>query len=408
MNTIIYKKPRGTIDICGVEYEKFIYYSFLLEELFKANGGTGLETPAFELENILLNKYGKEAENKLIFKLENLGSDSVEKYALRYDLTVPLERFIMENSIKKMRRYAIGKVYRRDQPSDGRFREFYQGDFDIVGENSSGMINEFVLLKMADTFLKSCGLTQYQILINDTKNLKTILVDKLGIGLDKFKNICQTIDKLDKCEYSELTDELSQKGLSLEQISELKVLLDLNFPVCDETKINFDKLKTYCQLFGFGDKLVFVPSMARGLDYYNGFIWEIKVDSFKPTIISGGRYDNLIPQTSMIGISFGLSRMMGLLKYDQVVWKELYYITTIGKSISLETKLKVMAFLENKLNIKIMLSDGENTKKLIKEINYCIGNKIRYMFVIGENEYASNKVILKDLQKETQEMVDLM
>jgi histidyl-tRNA synthetase len=100
--------------------------------------------------------------------------------------------------------------------------------------------------------------------------------------------------------------------------------------------------------------------------------------------------------------------MMGLLKYDQVVWKELYYITTIGKSISLETKLKVMAFLENKLNIKIMLSDGENTKKLIKEINYCIGNKIRYMFVIGENEYASNKVILKDLQKETQEMVDLM
>ena len=408
MNTIIYKKPKGTVDIYDIEYEKMGYYKSCLEELFKANGGIALETPVFELENILLNKYGQEAENKLIFKLENYGSDSSEKYALRYDLTVPLERFLIENGIKKMRRYEIDKVYRRDQPSDGRFREFYQGDFDIVGENNADMINEFVLLKMANSFLKLCGFTEYQIFVNDTSNLKTIIVDKLGVDPTKFKNICQTIDKLDKYEYSELVEELNQKGLNPVQIENLKILLDLNKPICDTTKNNYDKLKAYCKSFGFDEKISFVSNMARGLDYYNGFIWEIKIDSFKPTIISGGRYDNLIPNTSMIGISFGLSRMMGLLKYKEDAWKKLYYITSIGKTINLDIKLKVMAFLENKLNIKIMLSDGENTKKLVKEINWCIENKIRYMFVIGENEYLQNKVILKDLQNETQEIIDLI
>lgn len=407
-NSLIYKKAKGTIDIYDVEYEKLSYYKSQLEKIFKENGGIPLETPVFELENILLNKYGQEAENKLIFKLENYGSDSSEKYALRYDLTVPLERFLMENGIKKLRRYGINKVYRRDQPSDGRYREFYQGDFDIVGENNTDMINEFLLLKMASSFLKFCGFTEYQILINDTVNLKSILVDKLGINPDNFKNICQTIDKLDKYEYNELIDELNQKGLTLEQITNLKILLDLNEPICDTTKTNFNKLKTYCKNFDFDDKLMFVSSMARGLDYYNGFIWEIKVNSFKSTIISGGRYDNLIPGTSMIGISFGLSRMMGLLKYKEDIWKELYYITSIGKSINFEIKLKVMAFLENKLNIKIMLSDTENTKRLVKEINYCIENKIRYMFVIGESEYLDNKVILKDLQNSTQMTIDLL
>lgn len=403
---IIYRKPKGTIDIYNVEYEKLNFYKSELETIFKENGGIPLETPIYELENILLHKYGHEAEKKLIFKLENSGSEESDKYALRYDLTVPLERFIRENGIKKMRRYSIGKVYRRDQPSDGRFREFYQGDFDIIGENNSTMINEFILLKMADSFLKLCNLPDYQILINDTCNLKSILVDKLGINPTNFKNICQTIDKLDKYDYSELVEELKQKGLSQEQITTLKILLESTEPICDATKNSFNKLKTYCNNWNFDDKLIFRPSMARGLDYYNGFIWEIKINSLKSTVISGGRYDNLIPNTSMVGISFGLSRMLGLLKYEEPIWNNLYYITTIGKSINLEIKLKVMSLLETKYNIKIILSDNEISKKLVKEINYCIENKIRYMYVIGESEYLDNKVILKDLKNKTQELIN--
>ena len=178
MTTVIYKKPKGTIDFYDIEYDKFNYYKNKLEELFKQNGGIGLETPAFELENILLNKYGQEAENKLIFKLENFGSESSEKYALRYDLTIPLERFIIENGIKKIRRYEINKVYRRDQPSDGRFREFYQGDFDIVGENNTDMI------KSLDVILAILVLSIISIII-----LPLVLIKLIIDGLFKSNDI---------------------------------------------------------------------------------------------------------------------------------------------------------------------------------------------------------------------------
>jgi histidyl-tRNA synthetase len=405
---LIYKKPKGTLDIFDTEYEKISYYKTCIENIFKSNGGVGLETPVFELENLLLNKYGSEAENKLIFKLENYGSNMSEKYALRYDLTVPLQRFLIEHGIKKLRRYSINKVYRRDQPSDKRFREFYQADFDIIGENNTDMVNEFVLLKMANDFLQICGLTDFEILINDTNNLHLMIVDNLGISQTNFKNICQTIDKLDKYEYCDLAKELKEKGLNQEQIEKLKILLDMDRPLCSTSETNYQKLKSYCKSFNFDDKLIFTPSMARGLDYYNGFIFEIKLKSVKSTIISGGRYDNLIPDTSMIGISFGLSRIITVLNYEQNIWKELYYITEIGKTITFEIKLKVMKFLEEKFNIKIILSDCATNRKFIKEINHCIENKIKYMFVIGESEYSNNKIILKNLEKQTQEIIDLI
>ena len=407
MTTIIYKKPKGTLDLYDNEYNKFKYYKTQLEEIFIANNGIPLETPNFELENILLNKYGKETENKLIFKIENCGSDMSEKYALRYDLTIPLERFIIENGIKKIRRYSINKVFRRDQPSEGRYREFYQADFDIIGENNENMINEFILLKMAMSFLKICGIIDYKILINDTQNLKNILIDKIKINPNNFKDICQTIDKLDKYKYEEIKQELQEKGLNEIQIKELEILLNYEEPIDENTKIKFNKLKSYCDNFSFANKLFFTSNLARGLDYYNGFIFEIKVSNFKSTVISGGRYDNLIPNTTMIGISFGLSRLLGLLNYKDNEWKNLYYLTSIGKNIDFAIKLKVMAFLENKFDVKILLSDNENSKKLVKEINYCIENKIKFMFVIGENEYANNKIILKNLENKTQEIIDL-
>lgn len=407
MTSLIYKKPKGTLDLFDDKFNKFSYYKSILENVFIQNKGIPLETPVFELENILVNKYGEEAENKLIFKLHSSSSELSDKYALRYDLTIPLERFIIENGIKKLRRYSISKVYRKDQPSDGRYREFYQADFDIVGESNTDMINEFVLLKMAYTFLKKSNLENYEILINDTKNLKTILFEKVGINKNNFKSICQTIDKLDKYNFEELENEFIAKDLTKEQINSLKFILETNEIINDETKVNFNKLKSYCNELGFGNKLIFTSSMARGLDYYNGFIWEIKLKDFSPTIISGGRYDNLIPNTTMIGISFGLSRIMNLLNYEVCEWRDLYYLTSIGKSITINDKLKVMSILERKFGKDLIVSDTETPKKIIKEINYCIENKIRYMYVIGENEYKENKIIVKDLLTKTQELISL-
>ena len=216
----------------------------MLETIFIQNGGIPLETPVFELEDILLNKYD-DMGNKLIFKIEKYSSSlESEKYSLRYDLTIPLKRFILENGIQKIRRYSIGKVYRKDQPSEGRFREFYQGDFDIINENNSNMINEFILLKIAVAFLNKCNINNYKIFINDTNNLKYLLISIMNISNDK-------------------------------------------------------------------------------------------------------------------------------------------------------------------LDRQIIISDMSKSKKLIKEINYCIEHKIRYMYIIGENELINNKIIFKDLYLQQQQLINI-
>ena len=146
------KTPIGTFDIEGDIYELYEEYISYFKDLFKKYGGRGLETPVFEIRENLLNKYGDEAEKLLIFNLQDHGGDAQEKYTLRYDLTIPKIRYIISNKIKKDRIYSIDKVYRRDNPSSGRFREFYQVDFDIVGESNETMINEYLLFKILKYF----------------------------------------------------------------------------------------------------------------------------------------------------------------------------------------------------------------------------------------------------------------
>lgn len=148
------KTPKGTIDLFDASFDQMSFYKETAERLFKSYGGVGLETPLFELRENLLGKYGEEAESKLVFNLEDCKTEKGEKYTLRYDLTVPKMRMIKSKNILSKRIYSIGKVYRRDNPSIGRYREFYQADFDIVGESSDSMVNEFVLLKMATEFLQ--------------------------------------------------------------------------------------------------------------------------------------------------------------------------------------------------------------------------------------------------------------
>lgn len=403
------KPPKGTLDLYSDDYIKINKYKNQLEKMFIQEGGIGLETPVFEVRENLMGKYGDEAETKLVFNLEDIGSDLSEKYTLRYDLTIPKMRFVQSKSIDKARIYSIGKVYRRDNPSLGRFREFYQADFDIIGENSSTLINELVLLKMADKFICTNNLGSYKILINDTENLKYLLVEKLQINPNLFKSICSSIDKLDKYSFEEIEEELKTKGLDIEQIELLKEeLIKLN-PTNSSTGVLINKLIQMSKPYGFDKSIQFAPYMARGLDYYNGIIFEIVLDNFKSTVISGGRYDGLIGETSLIGISFGLSRMIDLLEDKKIKndWKPLYMLTCISNSISLETKLQIASKLEKKINQSIILSSEPVEKKLVKTITYCIQNYIKYLYVIAPNELVQNKIILKDLENSTQELIDL-
>lgn len=408
------KPPKGTLDLYSTEYEKISHYKSQLEKIFIQTGGIGLETPVFDHQSNLLGKYGEEAETKLVFNLEQTGTDDAEKYTLKYDLTVPKMRFVKSKSIDKARIYSIAKVYRRDTPSIGRFREFYQADFDIIGEDSKSLINEFILLKMAHQFIQTNNFGGYKILINDTSNLFHILVDLVGIEASKFKSICSTIDKLDKYSFEKLECEFKTKGLVDNQIQILKTILTNSTltPTNSETIKKIAKIKSMASHFGFDANIVFTPYMARGLDYYNGIIFEIVLDNYSSTIISGGRYDGLIENTSLIGISFGLSRIIGLvetigLMNNQNKWKQIYMLSTIQNSIDLDTKLSICSKLEKKFNQSIQICSEIKEKKLIKIITWCIQNHIKWLFIIAPNELSENKIILKDLENSTQELIEL-
>jgi histidyl-tRNA synthetase len=438
------KTPIGTMDLHNESYYEVKKYINYLETLFSNYGGKGLETPTFEIRENLLSKYGEEAENLLIYNLANNGSDMREKYTLRYDLTIPKVRYIVSNNIVKDRIYSIGKVFRRDNPSLGRFREFYQADFDIIGESNTSMLSEYLLFKMINQFINELKINftinsnissiidiNYKIYVNFTQNLHYILIDQLKIDSIMFKKICSTIDKLDKYQFDELTQEFKMKGLSDEQINMLKTYLNNQTePFDDLTNGMWKKLQ---HLISFdnelSDKIIFCPSLARGLDYYNGIIYEVKIsldvkitseisdlsNLITSSIISGGRYDNLIPNTTLIGLSFGLSRIVDICnKIKESVlsstsqnfqWKNLYYMTSM-KGVSFEDKIKYWNLFEKKFNRQIMISDEETDKKLVKVITFCVTHGIKYLYVLAPNELQEECVILKDLENKTQILID--
>ncbi len=409
MNISNSKTPKGTIDLYDYDLLKLNYYSNYLKNLFVQNNGIQLETPVFEVRENLLGKYGEEAETKLVYNLEENGSEQAEKYTLRYDLTVPKVRFVVGSGIKKARIYSIGKVYRRDNPALGRFREFYQADFDIFGENSDSMINEVLIFKMVRDFMNFASKSNYQILINDTANLESILLTNLSIDKSKFKSICSTIDKLDKTPFDDLIKEFEQKGLGLEQISKLKEMINSTQPINLESTSRINKILNLCEELGFGDKVRFCASLARGLDYYNGIIFEVKLleQDFSSSVISGGRYDGMVSNTiSSIGISFGLSRLMTLLDYKPEDFESKYFITNLDP-MDLETKFKWIRIIEDKLKVNLIFSPEESNRKLVKVINDCISDKIRYLIILASRELEEGKIIIKDLKNKTQEFIEL-
>ncbi len=394
----MYKVPKGTKDLVEGEYEKIRDIIQRVEKEFQNMGGEPLETPVFERKDVLMGKYGDEAESKLIY---NLADEGGELLALRYDLTIPFTRFVKETGCKQMRRYSIGKVYRRDQPNAnaGRFREFYQADFDIYGEKQEGMLAEATLLNSICQVLKGLNLP-FKILINSIPNLQFILESVLQIK--DWKKCCPIIDKLDKQPFNTLVPEFQALGLTTEQIQQLDELLQSPVPLEDNTKKEYDALQQIANIFKFDTNLVFTNSLARGLDYYTGFIWEFKLDSVSSSISAGGRYDNLLSKPA-VGISLGVSRLASYLPESEQIWKNIYYVTTIG-NVSLQDKLKVIQKIKETVSDPVLYSLALQDKKLNKVLADCCSNFTRYVVIIGENELERNEYILKDLKEKTQEL----
>ncbi|KAI1658787.1 histidyl-tRNA synthetase [Daldinia decipiens] len=348
------KAPKGTRDWSGADLLLRDHVFETITNIFKLHGGTPLDTPVFELKEILAGKYGEEA--RLIYNLEDQGG---ELCALRYDLTVPFARWLAMNNVQQIKRYQIAKVYRRDQPAiaRGRMREFYQCDFDIAGAYDPIIPDAEILRVVVETF-NALGL-DITIKTNHRRILDGIF-SVAGVPADKIRPISSAVDKLDKEPWDVVKKEMvEQKGLPEEVADKIGVFVlnrgtidemiefikaDPNLLANDEIKgglADMDLLSSYSKVLGTFDNVSFDLSLARGLDYYTGLIFEViqkpaetkdKDGTRYPgkssknadasavgSIAAGGRYDNLVgmygkKQIPCVGISFGVDRIFTILK----------------------------------------------------------------------------------------------
>lgn len=328
------KVPKGTRDFDPLQMAIREKVFGIVTGVFKRHGGVALDTPVFELKETLMGKYGE--DSKLIYDLADQGG---ELSSLRYDLTVPFARYLATKKLTSMRRYHIAKVYRRDNPARGRYREFYQCDFDIAGQYDL-MVPDFEVLKVLTEILDKLDIGDYEVKINHRRLLDGML-EICGVPAEKFRTICSAIDKLDKLAWEDVRKEMVQdKGLTEEVADKIGKLvqkkgkpLELLAELTNEDSpfrgnaASEQALAELKQLFSYMDvgkclnRFVFDLSLARGLDYYTGVIFEaVFVGTVKMgSIAAGGRYDDLVGmfssvQVPSVGMSLGIERVFAIME----------------------------------------------------------------------------------------------
>ncbi|CAF3512462.1 unnamed protein product [Rotaria sordida] len=349
-NDKILKIPRGTRDYHPnqMKIREEVFHTII--NCFKQHGANTIDTPVIELTTLLKEKYGE--DSKLIYELKDQDDDE-ETLALRYDLTVPFARYLSQNKISTMKRYHIGKVYRLDNPkmTRGRYREFYQCDFDIAG-NYDPMIPEAECIKIIVEILDKLALGQYKIYINHRKLLDAIFT-VCGVPDKLFRSLSSTIDKLDKNSWDVVRNEMiNEKGLSSEVVDKISRYVHMNGnvnlieqlrndPELSSEKLSIEALNDlellfrYLTLFNVMDKVIFDLKLARGLDYYTGVIFEAVLIQYQynpqldddqiavGSVAAGGRYDELVGKIDpkqrcvpCIGVSIGVERIFTIKEYQ--------------------------------------------------------------------------------------------
>ena len=401
--------PKGTRDFGPVEMAKRNYIFNTIREVYALYGFQQIETPAMETLQTLMGKYGEEGD-KLLFKVLNSG-DFMSKVTeqelqernslhlaarlcekgLRYDLTVPFARYVVmhrEELQLPFKRYQIQPVWRADRPQKGRYREFYQCDADVVGSDS--LLNEVELMQIVDTVFTRFGI-RVQIKINNRKILSGI-AEVIGAA-DKIVDITVAIDKLDKIGIDNVNAELREDGLTEDQITRLQPIISLSgtndeklqtiatvlsdsetgLKGVEETQYILDVLKSV----GLKNEIQLDLTLARGLNYYTGAIFEVKaLDVEMGSITGGGRYDNLtgifgMPGLSGVGISFGADRIYDVKVRARGIRAEIY----------------------------------PDTAKMKKQMSYANAKQIPFVALAGENEMKEGKITLKNMETGEQQMV---
>ncbi len=423
--------PKGTRDFTSKVMFRRNYIFKKVRSCFERYGYAPIETPAMENIETLTGKYGQEGD-RLIFKVLNSGdflskttidttttskslSKDISEKALRYDLTVPFARFVVNNQNDitfPFKRYQMQNVWRADRPQKGRFREFYQCDADVIGSKS--LLNEIELIQLCDDIFTSLNIPNIQILINNRKILSAMI--ELMSASKYFDQFVIILDKIDKIGVENVKKELIKLGLDIEKINLLDKFLNIKnindiSSLVNQTELGnkgveeLDFILKLIKSLGLkSSELKFDISLARGLDYYTGSIFEVKsLDVNIGSIAGGGRYDDLtsifgLKDVSGVGISFGIDRIY-------LVMEELGLFPT---DIDISTKVLFLNFGELEANYcfkylkelrenKISSELYPNNDKIKKQMNYANNKGVQFVVMIGEDEMKSGQLTTKNM-----------
>ena len=439
--------PKGTRDFGPVEMARRNYIFETIRKVYALYGFRQIETPATENLSTLMGKYGEEGD-KLLFKILNSGdfknAVSTDEYAeksaaalasrfcekgLRYDLTVPFARYVVQHREElqmPFKRYQIQPVWRADRPQKGRYREFYQCDADIVGSDS--LLNEVELMQIIDEVFSRFGI-RVSIKINNRKIL-TGIAEIIGAA-DKIIDITVAIDKLDKIGLEKVNEELLAAGLNAEQVQTLQPIIDLKgsnaekvatmrevlaasetgLKGCDEVAFVLDTLAAAGSL---RNEIELDLTLARGLNYYTGCIFEVKaLDYAIGSITGGGRYDNLtgsfgMPGLSGVGISFGADRI-----YDVLNGLDLYPSDTAGSvrllfiNFGEREAARCLEYAAAARKKGVSTEVYPDTVKMKKQMAYANAQHIPFVALVGESELAENRLTLKNMETGEQQQLSI-
>ncbi len=397
---------KGFRDFLPTEARKRQYVIDVLKTVFESFGFEPLETPALEYEELLIGKYGEEGD-KLMYRFEDNGQ---RKVAMRYDQTVPLARVVTQHQNElplPFKRYQIQPVWRAENTQKGRYREFLQCDADIVGGTSS--LSDAEIVALAAKTIETLGILNYKIYINDRKNLQFFINGDV-LSTEKNTQVIRALDKLKKIGKDGVNEELINNGFSQNDITFL-----LNDIENKKPTILLQEIMSNVTSFGINaSKIEFSPTLARGLDYYTGLIFEIEVDNYTSgSICGGGRYDNLIGIFSerlipAVGFAFGFDRLlesMEQLSLFPTVLQTTKVLVTIfspdlkDKSIEISSLLRI-----NNINTELYLDENA---KMEKQLKYANNKNIPYVVIIGPTEAEKNKIQLKNMETREQKEVTI-
>ena len=436
--------PKGTRDFGPEEMAKRNYIFNTIKDVYALYGFEQIETPAMETLQTLMGKYGEEGD-KLLFKILNSG-DYLNKISdeelnernslhlasklcekgLRYDLTVPFARYVVMHRDElqlPFKRYQIQPVWRADRPQKGRYREFYQCDADVVGSDS--LLNEVELMQIVDTVFTKFGI-RIQIKINNRKILSGIaeVLDEA----DKIVDITVAIDKLEKIGLENVNAELKAGGITDKAIEKLQPILtmqgsnedklktiekvlessEVGLKGVEETRFILDTLNSV----GLNNEIQLDLTLARGLNYYTGAIFEVKaLDTPMGSITGGGRYDNLtgifgMPGLSGVGISFGADRIYDVLNTLELYPKEMLSSTQVlFINFGEKETAYCLPFIAEIRKSEIRAEIFPDKAKMKRQMNYANAKNIPYVVFAGEDEIEKGKLMLKDMQSGEQKLV---